>query len=236
MRKTLFACVAVVATLSGPVLKATATCPASMTVDRAQVRSFLARLAITPESVCAAGMTAEDIEPLFQAAAEQLDTLQTSLNATDANVDAARTSLASLVSDPQNGEGQGSSTMIEQAQNVLQAAIATRVAVNNTAFSAVTAALTSQVQSSLSAIRTNQRQPVAIEFKIVLRSQSEWTELNAALSKVKINGSCALAAPVSDAGVVAAAATDPNVSLARARLDQSLATVKTAWTSSINAQ
>lgn len=229
MQRPFVVCAAIAAlSLSYSVVVANLADATQETVGRAQVRAILSRLAITPQSACAAGLTAGEVEPFFQAASEQLDTLESSMNSVDTGVDAARASLAQLVRDAESGTG--SLAAVEQAQLALQAAIAARTSLENTVFAAVTASLPAEVRSKLSAIRTNQRQPVPLEFKVTLRSQSEWSTLSTASNKVTVNRSCALTAEAADVGTVANAAVDPAVSLARSRLDQSLASVKIAWT------
>lgn len=201
-----------------------------LTPTRDQARVFLARLGITPEAACAAGVTVGDVEGIFQAAADTLDALRPSIEAADAAVAAARTDLAAIRAGGVAQSGASLQTTIQQAEVALTTALASQTLLNTSAFESATAPIQGAVRTRLAAIRVNQEQSVPVEFKVITRTAAEWKALQGALKHVQSRQACGLTAAPERAAEVASAATDTEVALAKGRLDSLLQQMRAVWT------
>ncbi|MFT3684730.1 MAG: hypothetical protein QM783_07325 [Phycisphaerales bacterium] len=221
--------------VSSPLAHATSTGKSShptwvsCDVSRAQVRMFLARLTLTPETACAAGLTSADVEPLFQAGGDTLSTLAPSIQAADTAVTEARVQLATYRKAAMTVIDSSLDYSIQQAEATLASSLATQAALLNTAFDTVTAGFPQETKTILSTLRTNSGRAVPLDLRVSARSAEQWTTLENALNHVKSRTACSLTPDSGQQSVVNTASSEPAASVARQRVESNLAAVKAAW-------
>jgi hypothetical protein len=204
--------------------------PAIESPTREQTRIFLARLSISPETACAAGVTAEQAGTLFQTASDTLDSLAPSFQTTDSAVTTARTELSALRARAASQLDTGLEPMIRQAETTLSAALTAQSTLWQSAFETTTAPLPQNQKTLLATLRTNAQQGVPTEYKVITRSSEQWTSLQKALQHVRSRQACSLAPAPDKLAAVATAAADETVYAAKQRLETNLTTLRAAWT------
>jgi hypothetical protein len=201
-----------------------------------QTRVYLARLSISPETACAAGITAEQAATLFQTAADTLDALAPSFQTTDSSVATARLELSNLRTRAASQLDTGLEPMIRQAEATLSSALAAQCTLWQSAFETTIAPLPESQRTLLAALRVNAQQGVPTEFKVVTRTPQEWATLQKALQHVRSREACKLQPTSDKSATVAQAAADQTVYAAKQRLDTNLTALRAAWTATTTEQ
>ena len=195
-------------------------------LTRDQARVVLAKMSITPESVCVAGVSGEEVTALLQGAVETLDALAPSFEASQAAVVTARSELALLRSQGSSG---GNESLLQQAEAALAAALASQSLLWQNAFEATVAHLSESQRSLLATMRSNARQNAPVEYRVVIRTNAEWAALQRALQGARAREVCGLGQNSEMQAVISTAGSDPAVYAARQRLESGLAAVRAAW-------
>ncbi len=196
---------------------------------RTLTRVFLSRLTIGAESACAAGLTVEDIETLYQSATDTRESLAPSFQANELAVTAARTELSTLRGRASNLLDPGLEPAIRQWESALAAGLASQTLLWQTAFESSVAALPQGKRNLLAALRENATRDVPIAYKVLTRTADGWTELQKALLHMRTREACHLPANPPQAAVVASASSESEVLAAQQRLDANLTIIRAAW-------
>ncbi|HYC99684.1 MAG TPA: hypothetical protein VEB22_00525 [Phycisphaerales bacterium] len=201
------------------------------TPTREQTRAFLARLSITPETACAAGVTEAQVATLFEVGADTAESLAPSFESTAQAVSNARAGLASLRASASTELNSALSATIQQAEATLAAAITAQSTLWQTAFDTVTAGLPESTRSLLATLRANAGQATPTEFKAITREPQAWATLNTALQHARAREACGLQPSAAKASTITSAATDQTVYAAKQRLELNLPAIRAAWES-----
>lgn len=199
------------------------------TPTREQTRAFLARLGVSSETACAAGVTAAEVVALFEAGADTADTLAASIQSANEGVSSARSTLAQtrrLVSSC--GDGSMDSALAD-AETALQSALVSQVQVYEVAFAAVTASLPETTRALLANLRAHAGRKTPVEFHVASRTPEQWEALEKALVHIRARQQSGLQATAERQAVVTSASSEPAVYAAKQRLETSLAAVRAAW-------
>jgi len=192
------------------------------------------RLSLDAESMCAAGVSAQQVATIVTA----LNTSPAAINEELTDADNVRGLAAKVVQDLKAEIANGGSTpaqilQLENAEDVLEMADATRDGVLDTLFTAGVVSLSPEIQSRLATIRGNRYWRLPVEFLVANRSQSDWVQLRDHLSQERI--ATKLEEPLDPAvsQALATARSHSSVSAAFARLGSGLTSVQMAWNAAL---
>lgn len=200
-----------------------------------EVQATLARIGITGESLTAAGCIENDATEVGRDAVAYLDAakwaaLQTADDAArDATAETER--LGKLVRAGQ--ASQQDLAGYETAKATQTTTAASRDALLDALFDAASANLTQGEVGFLETIQANGPRTVPVQYKVVSRTDAEWTSLRDALANLRICERVGEDPDRTCSTLVAQTNAESQVAAARSHLDQRLSAVKTAFDQAI---
>lgn len=199
-----------------------------------EVRQLLIRLAISPESAAAAGVTPSQVQDMFDAAAQFCDAYREQARQAHEAVNLGRDAVESVRRTVFSSEATRN-TALATAEQQLTQAISQQNQLYQTAHDAITASLDPAVRTRIGLVRQSVEHRVGIEYLVVTRSDSQWLDLKKALEHVR---SCRVSGTEPTAEMVAIVQTadaDQVVAQAKQRLNTTLSALRNAWRTSTSA-
>ncbi|MEW6743198.1 MAG: hypothetical protein AB1486_10615 [Planctomycetota bacterium] len=191
----------------------------------------LSRVALCPEELTAAGVSAGAVADVVAGVADYLSAYPTALAQADQDCFSAKNDADRLSRLVQSGLASPSEvTAWQQALADLASAESAGQAVLDGLFACGTAGLTSTQQEILGRLHDNGAAwELPLEFLVIDRSQAEWLRLRAALSNQHIAPKQGEDPDAADQSYLSDCRSDDAVAAAITRLDRNLAGVRAVW-------
>lgn len=195
----------------------------------------LYRACLDPESLCAAGLSANDVTALVQNADAHLVDNLSQLNQADQNYATAKTNRDELVRIVRAGTAtQQQITDCQTAMTTLTSATSTRDTALDALVTAATASLTTEQRALLTTIRANQDWKLPVEFCAADRTEATWVTLRDALAAERYAQETSEELDPTVTQFLTTQRAVTAVANAISSLDTNLANVQTAWDNAVN--
>jgi len=199
------------------------------TITAVELTDGMLRAGFDAKALTAVGLTSNGVAAFITAYRDSLATQLAAIDAADTSFDAARVASDALRRKIESGKGSGEDVTAYQTQmSAMNSAKASRDAAFVSARTPVEALLTSEQRAQLARIRVNKTWELPMEFLLVDRTEVQWVALRDALSNEKIAPRYGEEVAPQHASVLSAARSNPDVALAKTRLESSLASVEAA--------
>jgi hypothetical protein len=222
------------ASVDAGALSITTSARSSVFVVPLDFQATLIRAGLDPHAIATAGLLPNEVTPVLQAAADQINGNPTALSQADSSYAAARVESDQLLRKIQSGLATPEDiTAYQSALTNFNTATAQRQAALDATFAAATPNLSAEQRTTLGRIRANRAQDWSrdfpTEFLVIAREEVEWVHVRDALANEHI----ALKHPdlISETAQQSLAAwrAEPAVLAAKTALDQNLTAVTAAW-------
>lgn len=199
------------------------------------LETTLIRCGLDAEAMAAAGLTSNEVGAVATAMTAAIGENPVALKNADAALASARVTADSLTRKVASGLASPEEVAaLASAKTALSNAEAARTAALDGLFTDATAGLSQPKAATLSMIRSNRDQELAIEFLVKSREHTEWHALRKALSNERI---CAKIGDDPDQAMQAALATwraEESCAAAKSACDTNGDAVKSAWDSAVS--
>jgi hypothetical protein len=198
----------------------------------ADFKATLVRSGLDSAALAAAGVSANSVSSVLQAAATAINNDPSRLSNADAAYATARRDVDRLKSVIESGKaGEGDVSSYQSASTNLATATAARQAALDAYFAAGAAVLSAGQRQALTAIRTNRSYELPIEFLVVERSQQEWVDLRDALANERIEPKVGEEPDSTDQASLSTWRAVGSVASAKSSSEANLASVTASWNS-----
>lgn len=202
-------------------------------VSASDLEVAMIRAGLTPQALCAAGVSNNETQAVVSATRDWLLAHQSSLAEADATYAAMRTQHDAEERKVQSGLAtvQEVSTF-QGTKTALAQSTAARASALDAIFAAGIANLSSEKRALVTTIRTNAASwngQVETAYLSVERSEAQWVELRSALAAKRVALQEGEEVPADSAALIATADQNATVSTAKANLQSNLASLTTAW-------
>ena len=207
----------------------TSTLPGFEVVDPAEMALLLHRVGLSPETLAAAGVTAQETSALIGHARTYLEENAQAIRAADESFFAAREVHDALKRRVQSGlASQADLANLETAATSLTSAGSARDAARSGLYNAAVEGIGGPKLQILATLKANKSWELPLQYRADSRSEQEWVALRNALANVRIAEQNGEEPSQEAAQLILTAQSGPGTSAASAGL-QSLQTVQNAW-------
>lgn len=211
--------------------KARALQPAS----RIEIESILLRSGVTPEALCAAGATPEQVAVIATDAVAQAQASLQALRTADIAAGTAREEKERLERQQRGGLlSREDMTALRNARAAQIQAQAESKAILDGLYAASVAGLNAQARAAMDSIRINSTWDVPVEYRVQARDETSWLALRDALADQRIGQASGRNIDPLNAQILGQAGAVPATSTAVTNLS-ALPQAKVAWDNAIRA-